>query len=387
MASHCYQRSCVICGGVLKKNGKTSAGKTRYRCKNCGASSLANRAGTSRQAQIHQFISWLLSPGSRKDKSITQAKRRSMDWCWNVEVPQPVVTGEVYNTLMIDGTYMSGWCILVAFNGKHVLGWQWADKENKTAYIQLLSRFPPPNIVILDGHRGAFEAVKELWPHVLIQRCFFHIKARVRQLITSKPRTQCGIEINMLTKALMKITNPIQAATWLVQYHQWETRWEEFLKERTYAGKHQKSFYDTRKWWWTHKELRSVRGMYRAIIKTNTLFSYLEPLHNNPAAIPLSRTTSPLEGSINTGIKSVLRNHRGLSEEHARKAAEWYLNSKTEYPFNPSNLIKPKHYNLETSATPRKNNNPETPTEYDNAINPQTPWEDGIHIRKGWAGR
>lgn len=74
-----------------------------------------------------------------------------MDWCWNVEVPQPVVTGEVYNTLMIDGTYMSSWCVLVAFNGKHVLGWQWADKENKAAYIQLLSRFPPPDIVILDG--------------------------------------------------------------------------------------------------------------------------------------------------------------------------------------------------------------------------------------------
>lgn len=335
---------------------------------------------------MNLFISWILGAGSRAEKNITRTQRRSLSWCWNVEVPQPEVTGEVYTTLMVDGTYLQGWCLIVVYNGTHVVGWQWADKETKAAYMQALSRFPPPDIVVIDGHRGAFKAVKELWPHALIQRCFFHIKNRVRQLITTRPRTECGIEINLLTKTLMKISDPVQAAAWLVQYFQWETRWGDFLKERTYAGKRQRCLHDTRKWWWTHRDLRAVRGMYRAMIKHETLFSYLTPLTTDPSATVLPRTTSPLEGGINAGIKNLLQHHRGLSVDHARRAVDWYLNSKTEHPIDPASLIKPEHYTPNT-VKPAPLQEPDGPPEYDDAVNPAAPWEDGVWIRKGWAGR
>ena len=80
---------------------------------------------------MRRFHSWLLGAGSRIERGLSRADRRDMAWCWNVPVPSPEVTGEVYVALMADGTYFQDWCLIVAFNGKHVIGWQWAEKENK----------------------------------------------------------------------------------------------------------------------------------------------------------------------------------------------------------------------------------------------------------------
>lgn len=38
-------------------------------------------------------------------------------------MPQPIVTGEVYRQIIVDGTYYQVWCLLVAHNGKHVIAW------------------------------------------------------------------------------------------------------------------------------------------------------------------------------------------------------------------------------------------------------------------------
>ncbi|WP_436231443.1 transposase-like zinc-binding domain-containing protein [Arcanobacterium phocae] len=58
MTSSHYQRRCDICSGELKKNGKTKAGKTRYRCKSCGTSSTAHRQGLTKEAQMKSFINF-----------------------------------------------------------------------------------------------------------------------------------------------------------------------------------------------------------------------------------------------------------------------------------------------------------------------------------------
>ncbi|WP_456152229.1 IS1/IS1595 family N-terminal zinc-binding domain-containing protein, partial [Glutamicibacter ardleyensis] len=39
MAKVANQPLCDVCGNKQVKNGKTSAGRTLWRCKNCGASS------------------------------------------------------------------------------------------------------------------------------------------------------------------------------------------------------------------------------------------------------------------------------------------------------------------------------------------------------------
>lgn len=96
----------------------------------------------------------------------------------------------------------------------------------------------------------------------------------------------------------------------------------------------------------------------------------------------VDRTTSPLEGGPNKAIKELLRAHRGMPEDHARRAVDWLLNSLTEHPRNPWDLAREEHWNPPPTR-PQHQDEPIGPTLYDNAFS----WEDGNGIQHGWAGR
>lgn len=70
-----------------------------------------------------------------------------------------------------------------------------------------------------------------------------------------------------------------------------------------------------------------------------------------------------------------------MSENRARHAVEWYLNSLTEYPVDTWDEAV-KFFKKETMNTPHEKKEEEI-TGYDNAINPVQPWEDSyLFIRK-----
>lgn len=52
----------------------------------------------------------------------------------------------------------------------------------------------------------------------------------------------------------------------------------------------------------------------------------------------MARTTNRLEGGVNSVVKNVLRNHRGLPEEHMFRACEWVCYMKTAHP-RPESFI------------------------------------------------
>ena len=52
----------------------------------------------------------------------------------------------------------------------------------------------------------------------------------------------------------------------------------------------------------------------------------------------MARTTNRLEGGVNSVVKNVLRNHRGLPEEHMLRACEWVCYMKTAHP-RPESFI------------------------------------------------
>lgn len=87
-----------------------------------------------------------------------------------------LITGEIYDQIIIDGIYLSHhWCLLIATNESHVIGWQWCDRESVAAWQALLSRFPAPTVVITDGGPGALKAIRQCWPATGVQRCLFHV--------------------------------------------------------------------------------------------------------------------------------------------------------------------------------------------------------------------
>ena len=81
----------------MGRNGQTSAGKTRWRCKTCGASSVQHRPDITRRAQAEAFAAWLLGPVPQHSTGGTgRSFRAQTAWCWNIEIPQPAPTGEVH---------------------------------------------------------------------------------------------------------------------------------------------------------------------------------------------------------------------------------------------------------------------------------------------------
>lgn len=381
--------TCGVCGSKLVRNGVTSAGRTRWRCKSCGASSTLSRPDITRKAQLRMFHDWVLG-GVPQDQMASSARtfRRDTAWCWRIEVPPPTPAATAPDVVILDGTYFQSWCLLIATNSAEVIDWQWCNREKKIAWQQILQRQPAPKMVVIDGGTGLHAALKDTWPTTRIQRCYFHIYQNVRRHLTLKPRLLAGQEILFLTKALMKVADQDQAIAWLLEYNEWEMRWDGFLKQKTYARPditRPTNIPKDRAWWYTHQALRKTRGLFRHLLRTSSLFTWLDPelIAQCPDTDPLPKTTSSLEGGPNSGVKGLLRVHRGLPVEHARRAVEWKLNSLTTQPRDPWSLVRPEHH-----GPPKK---PLAADDHDEPIGPTLgtgfTWEDGNGIQHGWAGR
>ena len=94
---------------------------------------------------------------------------------------------------------------------------------------------------------------------------------------------------------------------WLDIY---EKRWSEFINDRTYS-------YDpntSRRWWYTHKNLRSAFRLLKN--STNNMFHYLED-ENIP------KDTNGLEAEF-THLKQKLNAHRGLTRKRVVGFVSWY---------------------------------------------------------------
>lgn len=154
------------------------------------------------------------------------------------------------------------------------------------------------------------------------------------------------------------------------------------MKHRTYAknnGARPSHIGPSQTWWYTHLGLRRARGTLATVVKAGHLFTWLTSATEGQQ---IARTTSPLEGGINAGLKELLRHHRGLSEHHAIRAVDWYLYHHTEAPQDPWNLVKPHHWKPQKKAKPTATETG-TPALYDTAFS----YEDGNGIQQGWAGR
>ncbi len=287
--------------------------------------------------------------------------------------------------VILDGTYFQTWCLLIATDGHHVLDWQWCDREKKIAWEQILTRLPTPRMVVVDGGTGLAAALRAQWPATRIQRCYFHIFQTVRRHHTLRPRLEPGREILALTKALMHVRDLDQAVFWMTEYAAWESRWDQFLRHRTIARAHTErpaGISEHQRWWYTHQQLRKTRGLYRALIRNRQLFTWIDP-DLTTVDQPLARTTSSLEGGPNRALKDLFRTHRGLPTEHARRAAEWKLNSLTATPADPWSLVRPEHRHLPRHhPVELLDDEPLVPV-----LGTNFSWEDGNGLQHGWAGR
>lgn len=347
---------------------------------------MRNRPDVTRAADLDRFLLWLMGRRTQRDLDGGTGRtfRDRHAWCWNL-TPTIAITGEIYDQIQVDGTYLSnGWCLLLAIDGATgtVITWQWCNTESTASWTALLARIPPPKVVVIDGGVGLASALKACWPQTKIQRCLVHVQRNVRTYVTTRPRLEAAKSLRVLSLSLTRIRTVEQAAGWQTQLHNWHQVYAPLINTKTTlktAGIRPAGIRANATWWWTHLRLRKAYQLLERLARQGVLFTYLDP---DLAGLGICSTTNRIEGGANHPIKELLRLHRGMTSDHQRRTAEWWCYLHSPQPRLPRELIKPEHY----APAPKPKivtDRPVGPAEYDNGISAA----EGLWIRKGWAGR
>lgn len=294
--------------------------------------------------------------------------RRETAWCWDIE-PRLRPAETIHHAVLVDGIWIGTWCLLLAISDKgDLLAWQWCGRETTAAWTALLEQVPAPGVIVSDGGSGLPSALRATWPETVHQRCIFHLQMNTTRHLTRNPRTPAGKALRKLVMALSEVDDEDDAISWQLKLEQWWQAFGHLTQERT--------MFRNGQWGFTHDRLRKAWLLIRKITRDGVLFTWIT--YGNP------RTTSPLEGGFNSPIRDVLRHHRGMSEDHRRRAIEWFLVLRQMHPDEALTLA------LAPAPTPEPDEldqpDPEDiggPALYDTGLDAT----EGLWERTGWAGR
>lgn len=323
----------------MKKNGTTTKGTTRWRCTSptCGASTTKTRPDRQLSADFNTFISCICGNASITETAAHHnISRRSLErrfnTFWFIDIDHDIDTARIYDQIFIDGTYTGAGCLLIAATRNHVVNWVWAHHETTAAYQQLLEPLQAPVMVVLDGGRGAYYAIKQTWPTTRIQRCLVHAQRVVRRHLTSRPRTDAGKTLYKLALDLTRITTIDQAAQWTAHLQQFDTVYRTWMDEKTLS-------ITTGKREYTHLSVRKAYNSLKHLYQKQWLFSFLQPPQtpttNN---YQWASTTNSLEGGINAQLKLLTRG--STAADQASDNDECSNGGSTCTPKTPHHLSK-----------------------------------------------
>ena len=321
---------CPVCGSNCIKYGKNRSGSQRWRCGKCGIVTTPRIDNSAKQLKI--FLDWLFSKDSQKTMTGEgRTFRRNTSKFWDIWPLPPKVEGN-REVLFVDGIYLGRKaCILICCDDEYVLGWYLCRYEHARAYISLLSRIAEPSVVVSDGGTGFRKAVRKVWPHTKVQRCVFHVFCQIRRYTTSRPNTAAGIELYGLARDLLHVEDRIEAERWIDSFVKWMTKYNGFLSQVTYDENGNKRL--------THERLVKAQRSVVKLLNEGTLFTYLDK--SLQAAIgKIPSTNNQIEGGINSRLRAMLRDHRGLSVERRIKAVFWWCYMHSPKPLSASDILK-----------------------------------------------
>lgn len=310
----------------MKRNGTTSSGRQRWRCKGCGASTTVRYDREPKLLEM--FLEWLLSRGRQCDMGMPARTFRQLTAGFWKLWPVLPACDEIHHVVYMDGLWIARSCVLlVACTDEHVVGCHLARTENSADWGFLMSRIAPPDVLVCDGGGGIEAARREKWPKTRVQRCAFHAFCQVKRCTTTRPKLQAGVELYGIAKDLLRVTDADGAAEWLASFATWCSKWDGFLKERTVVDG--RSLYK-------HERLRKARRGLEKLCREGTLFAYLDEELLKGGPVPA--TSNRIE-SNNARIRDVLRNHRGLAADRRVKAGLWWCYMHSEAPLSYAGML------------------------------------------------
>ena len=313
----------------MKRNGRTSAGRTRWRCTSCGASSVRRIDNAAKL--LDAFLGWLLTRKRQADMpGGGRTFRRKAAAFWEIW-PMPPKVEAPRRVVFVDGIHLGRRAVvLIAYDDGHALGWHLCRSENSRAWAALMSRIAAPELVVSDGGDGFAKALRETWPATRHQRCVFHAFCQVRRYTTSRPRTQAGVELYGLAKALLAITTLKEADGWVQSLLAWSERWDAFLSETSVGEDGRPRL--------VHERLVKARRSLVRLVNAGTPFTYLDP--GLAGGGPLPSTNNRIEGGANAQLGAMLRDHRGLSVERRVKAIFWWCHVHGPNPLSAAEVLR-----------------------------------------------
>lgn len=319
----------------MKRNGRTSAGKVRWRCKDSACGVSKTRRSDSSAAGLGRFLGWLFSKDNQAQAHKGSARsfryQTAQFWdYWALPHFQDVYSPVVH----VDGLHLRRQAVVLiaATPQMKPLAWYLARSEHAAAWEALLAQVSAPLMVVTDGGSGLRKAVNHVWPGVRIQRCLFHVYLNITAKTSKNPRLLAGKELKSLAWQLLHIDSLEASYQWEANYLGWEAKWESFLN--------QKSRYKSGQWADTHEKLVSARNMIRSLLRQGQLFTYLEPGLVQTVGGPLPSTNNTLEGGINAALREMLKTHRGMLLLHRVKAVFWWCYQHSPDPISSARALK-----------------------------------------------
>lgn len=303
------------------KDGRTPAGKQRWRCRACNRVAIRARPDTAFRHLKKHFVRWLTGNQSLAEIAheigcTRQTLVARFSTLWEECPAPPPAPSKPDHILILDGVYLSGRvnAALVARTTEHVRSWLFTERENCLSWIEFLSHLTPPSFVVSDGQKGLTEAIARCFSSAVLQRCLAHVERYSRIKLSSHPKTQAGRELWALTRSLWRVHTRRQKRRWVRVYKKWERKHESFLKQRSASP-------TGRGWWYIHRNVRAVRTHIRNALPN--LFIFVR--HSE-----VPRTTNHVEGGINSRLKELVHRHRGLSPYRKRVLAANFLSRRSK---------------------------------------------------------
>ena len=321
--------NCPVCGKKCVRFGSTKAGSQRWICRECKTTFTKKIDKESKV--LNEFLTWLFGKGTQREMTGEgRTFRRNTAKYWEIWPMPPKIEGQ-RNVLFLDGIYLARQaCILICCDEENVLGWYLCRYEHAGAWMALMRRIAAPKMVVSDGGSGFQKALKKVWPGVKHQRCVFHVFCQVKRYTTSRPNTMAGMELYQMAKDLFEIKESKEADEWVKRFLSWIKKYQKFLSEITTDeyGRERP----------THERLLKAERSLLKLIREKTLFTYLD--EDLRAEFDPPATNNRIEGGVNSRLREVLRNHRGLSIERRIKAVYWWCYQHSPEPLSSSELLK-----------------------------------------------
>lgn len=105
--------SCPSCGKRMKRNGTTSAGRRRWRCTACGASTVNRYKRDADAEQLSLFLGWPLSKRTQGEMGLpARTFRAATSRFWKIWPVSPACD-EIHHVVHVDGIWIKRRCVVL----------------------------------------------------------------------------------------------------------------------------------------------------------------------------------------------------------------------------------------------------------------------------------